>query len=152
MRRATSGRLLQRSRTRVSLWVCCSLLALCYSTAASAISVTALRYDAAKDQLVMTIAYRGTNPDHKFSVQWDECKRLDDERSQILGLLLDSQPDDLARQNFTTSLKIDLRDFPCRPAKVTIRTSAGFFMSVDVPAPPGDGTPDSPSAEARNAP
>lgn len=150
MRRATSGRLLQHSRVR--LWALGSLLALCCSMAATAITVDALHYDAANDQLVMTIAYRGTNPDHKFTVQWDECKRLDDERSQILGLLIDSQPDDLARQNFTTPFKIDLRDFPCRPARVTIRTSAGFFMSVDVPAAPGDDPLDSSSAEARNAP
>lgn len=152
MRRSTSGRLLQLSRTRISIWVSCALLALLYGATASAITVNALRYDAAKDQLLMTIAYRGTNPDHKFSVQWDECKRLDDERSQILGLLIDSQPDDLARQNFTTPFKIDLRDFPCRPAKVTIRTSAGFFSSVEIPAAPGDDTLGPSTAEARNAP
>jgi hypothetical protein len=150
MRRATSGRLPQHSR--VGIWAASALLALFFGMPAMAITVDALRYDAAKDQLVMTIVYRGTNPDHKFSVQWDECKRLDDERSQILGLLIDSQPDDLARQDFTIPFKIDLRDFPCRPAKVTIRTSAGFFASVDIPAPPSEGTLDSSSAEARNAP
>ena len=149
MRRATSGRLLQHSRVRIRAFS--SLLALFYGGVALAITVTSLRYDATNDQLVMNIVYRGTNPDHEFSVQWDECKRLDDERSQILGLLIDSQPDDLARKDFTTPFKIDLRDFPCRPAKVTIRTSAGFFMSVNVPAAPED-TMDSPTAEARNAP
>src|SRR5690606_15603561 len=142
--------LLQLSRIRP--WLPCLLLALLYSETAPAITVDALRYDAANDQLVMVISYRGTNPDHEFSVQWDECKRLDDERFQILGLLIDSQPDDLARQDFTTPFKIDLRNFTCRPARVTIRTSAGFFMSVDVPAPPGIGTLDTPSAEVRNAP
>ena len=148
MHRATSGRLLQHLR----LWTACFVLALFYGSPASAITVNGLRYDAAKDQLVMTIAYRGTNPDHEFSVQWAECKRLDDERSEILGLLIDTQPKDLARQNFTKSFKVDLRDFTCRPARVTIRTSAGFFTSVDVPSPPENGRPTSPSAEARNAP
>ncbi len=42
----------------------------------------------------MTIAYRGTNPNHQFSGQWNQCKRLDDERMQILGLPVDSQPND----------------------------------------------------------
>jgi hypothetical protein len=149
MRRATSGRL---QHSRLSLLATSFLLALLCALPALAIIVDGLRYDAARDQLVMTIAYRGTNPDHRFSVQWDDCKRLDDERSQILGLLIDSQPKDLARQEFKTPFKIDLRDFSCRPARVTIRTSAGFFMSVDIPARPGDGTLDSPSAEARNAP
>ena len=144
MRRATS--LVQHLR----LWAACSLLALLYCTPASAITVTALTYDAAENQLVMTIAYRGTNPDHKFSVEWSECKPLDEARSQILGLLVDSQPNDLARQEFTRELKVDLTTFTCRPAQVTIRTSAGFFISVDVPAAPKQGTPNSPRTDARN--
>lgn len=147
MRRATSSRLLQSLR----VWAACAVLALFYGAPAAAITVNGLSYDAEKDQLVMTIAYRGTNADHKFSVQWTECRRLDDERSQILGVLLDSQANDLARENFTKSFKVDLRDFSCRPARVTIRTSAGFFSSVDVPAPPQKGGPSSPNTEARNA-
>jgi hypothetical protein len=146
MRRATSVRLLQLLR----LWAASSLLALLYCAPASAITVSGLTYDAAKNRLVMTVAYRGTNPEHQFSVQWDECKRLDDDRSQILGLLIDSQPDDLARQEFTQQFTVDLSAFTCRPSKVTIRTSAGFFMSVDVPAAPKKGTPSSPRADARN--
>ena len=71
---------------------------------------------------------------------------------QILGQLVDSQPNDLARQDFTKPLRIDLRDFNCRPAKVTIRTSAGFFTSVDVPAAKTKGSLPQPSSEPRNAP
>jgi hypothetical protein len=71
---------------------------------------------------------------------------------QILGLLVDNQPNDLARQEFTRPLRIDLRDFSCRPAKVTIRTSAGFFTSVDVPAPKTKWSPPQPGSEPRNAP
>jgi hypothetical protein len=140
MRRATFGRL-----------VAC-IAALLYAAPAAAILVAALTYDAAKDQLVMTIAYRGTNPDHQFKVQWDTCKKLTEERMQILGVLVDSQPNDLARQEFTKPLRIDLRDFSCRPAKVTIRTSAGFFTSVDVPAPRTKGSSPLPTSEPRNAP
>jgi hypothetical protein len=147
MRRATLGRLVQHLR----IWVAC-LAALLYVTPAAAITVTALTYDAGKDQLVLAIAYRGTNPDHQFKVQWDACTKLNDERMQILGLLVDSQPNDLARQEFTKPMRIDLRDFSCRPAKVTIRTSAGFFTSVDVPTPKAKGAPRQPGSEPRNAP
>lgn len=148
MRQAPSGGLLHR----LHLVVACALLALLHAAPASAITVDKLVYDQEKDQLVMNIVYRGTNPDHEFSVQWSECRRLDEERWQILGLLVDSQPDDLARQDFTRQLTIELKDFDCRPAKVTIRTSAGFFTSVDVPAPPENNAPFSPGSEARNAP
>lgn len=141
MRRVTSPR----------TWVACLLSGLLISLPAFAVTVTALSYDPVEDQLVMTIAYRGTHEDHNFSVQWAECQRLDDARSQILGLLVDSAANDLARQNFTKELKVDLRGFACRPAKVTIRTSAGFFASVDIPPAPKKQIP-TPVADARNAP
>lgn len=147
MRPATSNRMLEHLRIRAAT----SLLALfCYCAPASAITIDGLAYEAEKDQLVMTIYYRGTNEDHRFTVQWTECNRLDDERSQILGLLIDSQPNDLARQEFTQELKVDLAGFTCRPAKVTIRTSAGYFMSVDVPAPKKN-TSNSPARDSRTA-
>jgi hypothetical protein len=147
MRRATLGRLSQHLR----IWVAC-FAALLYVAPAAAITVTALTYDGGKDQLVLAIAYRGTNPDHEFKVQWDACTQLNDDRMQILGLLVDSQPNDLARQEFTKPMRIDLRDFSCRPAKVTIRTSAGFFASVDVPARKTKASPLQPGSEPRNAP
>lgn len=128
------------------------LLALFYVTPASAISVTNLVYDAKKDQLIMQIAYRGTNEDHRFSVQWTECRRLDDERSQILGNLIDSQANDRALEEFKQVFKVDLSAFSCRPAKVTIRTSVGMFTSVDVPAAPKKSAPNSSVTDARNAP
>jgi len=140
MRRVTLGRL-----------VAC-IAALFYFATAGAVTVATLSYDAGKDQLVMTIAYRGTNPDHQFTVEWDQCKRLDDERMQILGLLVDSQPNDRALQEFTKPLRIDLRDFNCRPSKVTIRTSTGMFNSVDIPAAKTKGSTPLPSSEPRNAP
>jgi hypothetical protein len=127
------------------------IAALLYLAPAWAISVTALTYDPSGDQLVMTIAYRGTNADHQFNVQWDKCTKLDAERMQILGLLIDSQPNDLARQEFTKPLRIDLRNFSCRPAKVTIRTSAGFFTSVDIPPAKTKGSSPLPASEPRNA-
>lgn len=140
-----------RRVTLSHLWVAC-IAALFYVSPAAAISVTRLTYDTSKDQLVMTIAYRGTNADHEFNVHWEACKKLDEERMQILGLLVDSQPDDHARQEFTKPMRIDLRSFSCRPSKVTIRTSAGFFTSVEIPAAKAKGSPVQPSSEPRNAP
>jgi len=147
MRLATLARLARHLR----IWVAC-FAALLYMAPAAAITVTALTYDPGKDQLVLNIAYRGTNPDHQFNVQWEKCTRLNDERMQILGLLVDNQPDDLARQEFTKVLHIDLQDFSCRPAKVSIRTSTGFFTSVDVPAAKTKGSSSPPGSETRNAP
>ncbi|MDY6945931.1 MAG: hypothetical protein SXG53_09450 [Pseudomonadota bacterium] len=147
MRRATSARLFQRQR----IWAVAALLVLFHCMPASAITVNRLVYDADQDKLVMVINYRGTNEDHEFSVQWNECTRLDDERSQILGLLIDSQADDHARQEFEQDFEIDMAGFGCRPAKVTIRTSAGFFMSVDVPPPLRKNRPSATNREARNA-
>jgi hypothetical protein len=147
-RRASVGGLLYRTR----YWAACLLLALLHATSASAVTIEGLRYDEAKDQLVMNINYRGTNPDHEFSVLWAECRRLDDERSQILGVLMDSQANDLAREDFTKKLEIPLKDFTCRPAKVTIRTSTNLFWSVDVPAAPVKQPPRSYGRDARNAP
>ena len=149
MRRATLGRIVHSLPTYL---VAC-LAAWLYAAPAAAIAVTAISYDPATDQLVMTIAYRGTNPDHEFTVQWDECRRLGTERMEILGLLIDSQPNDLARQEFTKPLRIDLKDFSCRPATVTIRTSAGFFASVNIPQSPRTHGPSAPPGpEPRNAP
>lgn len=149
MRRATLGRFVQY--LRICLVAC--LAAVLYVAPAAAVSITALSYDPGKDQLVMTIAYRGTNPDHEFTVQWDACKRRGDERMEIFGLLVDSQPNDLARQEFKKPLRIELRDFTCRPSTATIRTSAGFFASVNIPPSPRTrGSQPPPGSEPRNAP
>jgi len=147
MRRATPGRFLQLLR----IWVAC-FAALLYVAPAAAVTVTAMAYDPVKDRLVLTIAYRGTNPDHKFEVQWQQCSRLDDRRMQILGLLVDNQPNDLARKEFSAPLHIDLQDFTCRPAKMTIRTSTGLFNSIDIPAQKTKGSSPQSESEPRNAP
>jgi hypothetical protein len=33
-------------------------------------------YDAAADNLVVTMSYRGTNPDHTFTLRWDGESKL----------------------------------------------------------------------------
>jgi hypothetical protein len=111
-----------------------TMTALVYGAVAVAHNVTSIKYDKETDKLIIEIAYRGTHENHHFSVQWGECRQLDDERKQTYGLLVDSDPTDLARQNFTKILELDMGLFPCRPARATIRTAAGFSQSVDIPA------------------
>jgi len=112
-----------------------ALVALVYHTAASATNFTSVAYDEKADKLIINIAYRGTHENHNFRIQWDECRRLDDERFQIHGLLIDSDPMDLARQDFSKTLEIDLASHPCRPARLTVRTASGFNRSLDIPKP-----------------
>jgi hypothetical protein len=51
-----------------------ALAAAMLTTAARADNFANVYYDTAKDQLVVTLFYRGTNPDHRFSLKWGECK------------------------------------------------------------------------------
>ena len=44
--------------------------------AATADTFAAVRYDARDDTLVVTMQYRGTDPNHLFSLKWGRCKRL----------------------------------------------------------------------------
>lgn len=124
-----------RGWRRRSLLLAVAAASFALHAASSAANVTGLEYDAKADRLIIKIAYRGTHANHAFSVEWGECKRLDDERSQTHGLLVDSDPKDPARQEFSKVLEIDLAKYSCRPAKLTIRTDAGFLRSVDIPAP-----------------
>lgn len=102
-------------------------------TAAEAANIVGLSYEAQSDSLVIQIVYRGTHPDHQFSVEWAQCRQFD-QGAQILGLLVDSDPKDPAREDFSKVLRISLAQQSCRPAQVIIRTDAGFLRSVDVPA------------------
>jgi len=76
-------------------------------------------YDAARDQIVAEIAYRGTNADHEFVVEWGRCSAESPPR--LAGRLIDRQGKDAAREDYRVSEEIPLRDMPCRPALVTLR-------------------------------
>lgn len=80
--------------------------------------------------------YSGTNPNHAFSLHWDVCKPLNDERAdaEIEAIVLDSQWNDAARQEFTTTVRFSLQGIPCRPASVTLRSAPRFLYMVRVPA------------------
>ncbi|HET9867139.1 MAG TPA: hypothetical protein VFQ06_07605, partial [Nitrospira sp.] len=46
---------------------------------------------------------------------------------------MDSDPGDLAKQEFSKVLEINLTGHPCRPARFTLRTATGFNRSIDIP-------------------
>jgi hypothetical protein len=111
------------------------IVAAALARVAQADNFSRVLYDAATDQLVVTMSYRGTNPDHTFSLRWGECKQLQGSAlPEVAVEVLDSQPRDAARQDFKTTTRFDLADLPCRPAKITLRTAPRFYYSLVIPA------------------
>jgi hypothetical protein len=92
-------------------------------------------YDGRKDQLVITMNYRGTNPDHTFSLKWGQCQKTQDGNANEIAVeVLDSQWRDDARSDFKKTLRFGLNDLQCRPAKVTLRTAPRFIYTLMIPA------------------
>jgi hypothetical protein len=92
-------------------------------------------HDPAQDELVVTMAYRGTNPDHTFSLKWGPCPTMDDgSEAEIVAEVLDSQWQDAARQPYKVTTRFSLADLACRPVKLTLRTAPRFYVSLHIPA------------------
>jgi hypothetical protein len=105
--------------------------------AAQADNFANVYYDASKDQLVVTMAYRGTNRHHKFSLQWGPCNAPQDGNlNEVTADVLDSQWQDAAVSDFKKTTRFSLAGIPCRPAKVTLRTAPRFLATVVIPAGP----------------
>jgi len=98
---------------------------------ATAADILGAHYDAASDQVVVDIAYRGTNPDHEFIVEWGSCSQASPPR--LAGRLIDRQGRDVAREDYRTSEELPLDDMPCRPAIVTLRLGRVAHADVYVP-------------------
>jgi hypothetical protein len=96
-----------------------------------------VRYDVKADELVITMLYRGTNPDHDFSLQWGKCRRLPHGTSEIVAEVLDTQASDAARQDYKKLIRIPLAALNCRPARLTLRTAPRFYYTLPIPARPG---------------
>ncbi len=95
-------------------------------------------YDRAKDALVVTMTYRGTNPNHTFSLQWGACKDTHgDSQHAIEAQVLDSQWQDAARRDYTQTAHFSLAGVSCRPAVVTLRSAPRFYYTVHIPAATG---------------
>jgi hypothetical protein len=94
-----------------------------------------VRYDQPTDRLVVTMVYRGTNPNHNFSLKWGPCQA--NQSGDLPGAtaeILDNQYDDAAEQEFTKTVRLSLAGMPCsRPASVTLRTAPRFFYTLTIP-------------------
>jgi hypothetical protein len=99
-----------------------------------------VHYDPNSDQLIVTMIYDGTNPDHHFSIQWGPCHKVDQPDQpahQIIDVsILDDQWNDAATKSYTKTVRVPLASLSCRPATVTLRTAPDFYASIDVPARP----------------
>jgi hypothetical protein len=107
------------------------------SQAGRADSFQRVSYDPATDELVVVVAYSGTNPDHQFSVKWGRCIDHGAGGREIVGELLDRQFQDAAERDFTKSVRVSLAKLACRPAAITLRIAPRFYTTVTVPARPG---------------
>jgi hypothetical protein len=104
------------------------------ASAAHADNFSSAHYDARTDELVVTLFYRGTNPNHTFQVQWGECQKLGRNGRQIAGDVLDNQWNDAALRDYRITVRFKLTTLTCRPARVTLRTAPRFFYTVYIPA------------------
>ena len=99
-----------------------------------------VHYDSGSDQLIVTMIYDGTSPNHHFSIQWGPCRKLDQPgqpaHQTIDVSILDDQWNDAATKSYTQTVRVPLANLSCRPATVTLRTAPDFVMSLDVPARP----------------
>ena len=113
-------------------------LAMATTTVAMADTFGPVHYDARTNQILVIIHYRGTNPNHHFSIQWGRCRKLHGQlhgpapRAISLGIL-DEQGNDAAKKRYTRLLKVPLGGMSCRPATVTLWTSPNQYRSIAIP-------------------
>ena len=111
------------------------LLACVFADSAQADSFSRVTYDGRKDELVVTMRYRGTNPDHTFSLRWGRCKEAaGSDLREVAVDVLDSQWQDEERDDFKKTTRFSLADLSCRPVMVTLRTAPRFFYTMLIPA------------------
>jgi hypothetical protein len=86
-----------------------------------------VRYDPKSNQLVVTMIYEGTNPNHHFSIQWHPCRTLqgfDQPKQQLVDVwIFDDQGDDAAKVSYQKTIIVPLSALPCRPATLTLWTN-----------------------------
>jgi hypothetical protein len=90
-------------------------------------------YDPATDELVIVVLYRGTNPDHQFSLKWGPCIDRGNNQHEIVAELLDQQFQDPERKDYKKSVRMSLAAMNCRPATATLRTAPRFYYTLTVP-------------------
>jgi hypothetical protein len=121
-----------RGRQHLLLWILPVTAAAFAPLTARADNFGGVRFDKLRDQLFITMLYRGTNPNHTFSVKWGECQT--EPSANVTAEVLDDQFDDPEEQDFTKTFAVSLRDLPCpRPATLTLRTAPRFFYTLTIP-------------------
>jgi hypothetical protein len=102
---------------------------------ASADSFGSTYYDRATNELVVTMVYTGTNPNHKFILQWGPCESADSHsKPTVDAVILDDQFEDAARQDYQTVARFSLADMPCpRPVTVNMYTAPRIFLPIVLP-------------------
>jgi hypothetical protein len=120
---------------------CCGLSLVCAagatlaSLSAQADNFGRVYYDKKTDMLVVTMIYRGTNPNHKFSLKWGECQT--DQSAGVPSAaaeVLDDQFSDAEQMDFKKTSRFSLAGLPCaRPASVTLRSAPRFFYTLTIP-------------------
>jgi hypothetical protein len=110
-------------------------LSMLAATVLYAAAFSSVAYDPKTDELVVTMSYQGSNPDHQFSVQWGDCQTVGDggNTHQIVGVVLDSQWNDDAVRAFTKTVRFGLASLNCRPATVTLRSAPRFEYTMQIP-------------------
>jgi hypothetical protein len=124
----------ERSRSIGFFALCLGLAAAAslFAPATRADNFGRVYYDKKTAQLVVTMIYRGTNPNHQFSLKWGECRSGD--LPSVTAEVLDDQFNDAARTDFKKTTRFSLMDMPCaRPASVTLRSAPRFFYTLTVP-------------------
>ena len=94
---------------------------------------------ATSDQLIATMIYDGTHPNHHFTIKWGPCRKSnqDQQTHQTIDVnLLDDDGNDAATKTYTELVTISLANLSCRPATVTLWTPPNFDRSIDVPSRP----------------
>jgi hypothetical protein len=103
-------------------------------SAAQAATFSSAHYDRSANELVVTMIYGGTNPNHQFTAQWGTCRPLgNDGNHQIVADVIDSQWDDAAQQQFTVTVRFSLAGVTCLPAAITLRTAPKYEYTLQVP-------------------
>jgi hypothetical protein len=122
-------------RRHLTFWLVPAALAAFLSLAAHADNFGGVRYNRQRDQLVVKMIYRGTNPNHKFSLKWGECQaNQSGDLPGVTGEILDDQFDDPEHQDFVKTVRFSLAGLPCaRPVSVTLRTAPRFFYTLTIP-------------------
>ena len=135
---SAGARLLQHSRAFLLVTVIVAMTT--GTTAVVAANFGSVSYDPNSDQIIATMIYDGTNPDHHFSIQWGNCRKVDQPdhavHQTIDVSILDDQWNDAATKPYTKTVRVPLATLSCRPATVTLRTAPDFHASLEIPARP----------------